>query len=131
MTAAAALAGLAGLSASSWFTNYSSASDGVVLIDQFIAATLPACAAINASGDPEKFSYLLGGRGFSFFSVGPAALADGVHYFILSPGDATERTGNMSPALASWITGHGRRLADFPSQVYQTVQLWYVPASSV
>jgi hypothetical protein len=53
-----------------------------------------------------------------------------VHYFILSPGDATERTGNMSPALASWITGHGRRLADFPSQVYQTVQLWYVPASS-
>ena len=59
-----------------------------------------------------------------------AALADGVHYFILSPNDATERAGNMSPALASWITGHGRRLADFPSQVYKTVQLWYVPASS-
>jgi hypothetical protein len=35
----------------------------------------------------------------------------------------------MSLALASWITGHGRRLADFPSQVYKTVQLWYVPAS--
>jgi hypothetical protein len=128
-TALAALAGLAGLSASSWFTNYGRASDGVVRTDRFIAATLPACAAINASGDPQKFSYLLGGRGFSSFSVGPAALADGVHYFILSPNDAAEHTGNMSPALASWITGHGRRLADFPSQVYKTVQLWYVPPS--
>ncbi len=127
--AAAALAGLAGLSASSWFSDYGGASDGVVLLDQFIATRLPACAAINASGDPEKFSYLLGGRGFAYFSVGPAALADGVHYFILSPTDVAERTGNMSPALASWITGHGRRLADFPSQVYQSVQLWYVPAS--
>ncbi len=35
----------------------------------------------------------------------------------------------MSPALASWISGSGRRLALFPSQVYGTVQLWYVPAS--
>ncbi len=129
VTAAVAFAGLAGLSASSWFTNYSGASDGVVLMDQFIAAKLPPCAAVNASGDPEKYSYLLDGRGFESFSVGPAALADGVHYYILSPNDAVERTGNMSPALASWITGHGRRLADFPSQVYQTVQLWYVPAS--
>ena len=129
VTGAAGFAGLAGLSASIWFTNYSGASDGVVLIDQFIAAKLPACAAVNASGDPDKYSYLLGGRGFEYFSVGPAALADGVHYFILSPSDATEHSGNMSPALASWITGHGRRLADFPSQVYKTVQLWYVPAS--
>ena len=130
VTAAAGFAALAGLSASSWFTNYSGASDGVVLIDQFIAAKLPACAAVNASGDPEKYSYLLGGRALADFSVGPAALADGVHYFILSPNDAAERTGNMTPALARWITGLGRRLADFPSQVYKTVQLWYVPASS-
>jgi O-antigen/teichoic acid export membrane protein len=130
VTGAAGFAGLAGLSASIWFTNYGAASDGVVLTDQFIGAKLPACAAVNASGDPDKYSYLLGGRGFEYFSVGPAALADGVHYFILSPNDAIEHSGNMSPALASWITGHGRRLADFPSQVYQTVQLWYVPASA-
>jgi O-antigen/teichoic acid export membrane protein len=129
VAAAAGLAALAGLSTASWLTNYGSASDGVVLLDSYIAAKLPACAAINASGDPEKFSYLLGGRFFSDFSVGPAALADGVHYFILAPTDAVERTGNMSPALASWITAHGTRLADYPSQVYQTLQLWYVPAS--
>ena len=35
----------------------------------------------------------------------------------------------MSPALASWIRDHGRRLVAFPSQIYKTVQLWYVPAS--
>jgi hypothetical protein len=35
----------------------------------------------------------------------------------------------MNPALASWITGHGQRLARFPSQVYGSVQLWHVPAS--
>jgi O-antigen/teichoic acid export membrane protein len=128
VAAAVCLAGLAGLSAASWLANYGGASDGVVLVDQFIATKLPACAAVNASGDPEKYSYLAGGRSFSDFSVGPAALADGVHYFLLSPTDAAERTGNMSPALASWITAHGRRLADFPSRVYQTVQLWYVPA---
>jgi O-antigen/teichoic acid export membrane protein len=122
-------AGLVGLSAASWVTNYSGTSDGVAQVDQFIASTLPACTAVNASGDPQKYSLLLRGRNFAYFSVGAAALADGVHDFILSPNDAIEREGNMSPALASWIRDHGRRLAIFPSQVYNTVQLWYVSAS--
>ena len=126
---AAACAGLVGLSAASWVTDYTGASDGAVLVDQFIATTLPACAAVNASGDPQKYSYLLGGRSFAYFSVGAAALADGVHYFLLSPNDAAAREGDMSPALASWIRNHGRRLVAFPSQIYKTVQLWYVPAS--
>jgi hypothetical protein len=126
---AVACAGLVGLSAASWFANYSGASDGVVLVDQAIATTLPVCAAVNASGDPQKYSYVLGGRSFAYFSVGAAALADGVHYFLLAPNDAIEREGDMSPALASWIRGHGQQLVFFPSQVYKTVQLWYVPAS--
>jgi len=123
-------AGLAGMSAVSWVTNYSGTSDGVVLADQFIATTLPPCAAINASGDPLKYSYLLGGRNFADFAVGAAALADGVHYFLLAPTDATERSGNMSPELATWIRDNGRQLAIFPSQVYKTVQLWYVLAAA-
>jgi hypothetical protein len=127
---AAAFAVLAGLSTVSWLTNYGSASDGLVLMDQFIGTWLPVCAAVNASGDVQKYSYLLNGRSFTYFSVGPAALADGVHYFILSPNDAAEDTGDMSPALASWITSHGTRIADFPSAVYKTVQLWYVAASA-
>ena len=126
---AACCAGLTGLSAASWVANYSGANDGVVLADQFIATTLPSCAVVNASGDSSKYSYLLRGRSFANFAVGAAALADGGHYFLIAPNDAIERSGDMSPELAAWIRDDGRQLASFPSQVYKTVQLWYVPAA--
>jgi hypothetical protein len=125
----ACCAGLLGLSTASWAANYIGPGNGAVRASQFIATKLPACAAVNASGDSDKYSYMLGGRSLPSFYVGPAALADGVHYFLLAPNDATEREGDMSPALATWIRDHGQRLADFPSPVYRTVQLWHVPAS--
>lgn len=125
----AACASVIGLSAVSWTVNYTSASDGVARVDQYIQARLPACAAVNASGDPQKYSLLAGGRDFEYFSVGPAALADGVHYFLLAPVDAAERSGGMSPALEAWIRANGEQVVSYPSQVYDTVQLWYVPAS--
>ncbi len=74
----------------------------------------------------EKYSYLLPGRQFSFFSVGPAALADGVHDFLLSPVDAVTNNGNMSPAFAAWIRSNGREIVSFPSDVYGSVELWQV-----
>ncbi|MGH3185841.1 MAG: polysaccharide biosynthesis C-terminal domain-containing protein [Streptosporangiaceae bacterium] len=123
----ACCAGLIGLSAVSWVTNYAGTSDGVLLVTKYIKARLPACAAVNASGDVEKYLYLAPKNNFAYFSVGPAALADGVHYFILSPNDAIEQYGDMSPTLESWIRANGRRVITFPSQVYKTVQLWYVP----
>ena len=125
----ACCAAVLGLSTVSWAANYIGPGNGAVRASQFIAAKLPACAAVNASGDAQKYSYMLGGRSLPSFYVGPAALADGVHYFLLAPNDATERDGNMSPALAAWIRDNGQRLADFPSPVYRTVQLWRVPAS--
>jgi O-antigen/teichoic acid export membrane protein len=118
-----------GLSTVSWAADYIGPGNGAVRASQFIAARLPVCAAVNASGDAQKYSYMLGGRSLPSFYVGPAALADGVHYFLLAPNDATEREGDMSPALAAWIRDNGQRLADFPSPVYRTVQLWHVPAS--
>ncbi len=118
-----------GLSTVSWAADYIGPGNGAVRASQFIAARLPACAAVNASGDAQKYSYMLGGRSLPSFYVGPAALADGVHYFLLAPNDATERDGNMSPALATWIRDNGQRLADYPSPVYRTVQLWHVAAS--
>ena len=123
----AGCAGLIGLSAVSWVSNYAGTSDGVLLATKYIKARLPACAAVNASGDVEKYLYLAPGRNFGYFSVGSAALADGVHYFLLSPTDAIEENGDMTPALESWIRENGRRVVTFPSQVYKTVQLWYVP----
>jgi hypothetical protein len=121
------------LSGTNWVVNYRNISDGVVQAVQYITAKLPACAAVNASGDSQKYEYLTGGlihgRSFSYFSVGPAALADGVHYFLLSPTDAEERSGDMTPALESWIKANGHQIAIFPSQIYDTVQLWYVTSS--
>jgi O-antigen/teichoic acid export membrane protein len=125
----AAGAGLIGLSAVSWVANYPLPSDGVVLLSQYVQNKLPACAAVNASGDVEKYDYLASGHNFTFFSIGPAALAEGVHYYILAPNDAIEQNGDMTPALENWITSHGQRLLLFPSQVYKTVQLWYVPVN--
>jgi hypothetical protein len=117
------------ISAASWVRAYSGSSDGVIQVDRVISTQLPACTVVNASGDPEKYSYLLNRRYFSTFSVGPAALADGVHYFILAPIDVIERTGNMSPALENWIRTNGKQLYSFPSTTYRSVELWYVPAS--
>jgi O-antigen/teichoic acid export membrane protein len=125
----AAGAGLIGLSAVSWVANYPLPSDGVVLLSQYVQNKLPACAAVNASGDVEKYNYLASGHSFTLFSVGPAALAEGVHYYILAPNDAIEENGDMTPGLENWITSHGRRLLLFPSRVYKTVQLWYVPVN--
>lgn len=129
VTGAVGCLALVSLSAASWGTDYLGPGDGVVQVDHLIATTLPACAAVNASGDSEKYSYVIGGRAFTSFTVGAEALAYGVHYFILAPEDAIESTGDMSPALESWIEDNGTRLATFPSQVYKTVQLWHVAAS--
>ena len=124
--AAIAVAGLLFASGFSWIVNYTTRSDGVVRVDQFIARRLPACSVVNVSGDVEKYSYLLPGRKFTYFSVGPAALADGVHDFLLTPVDAVTSNGNMSPAFGAWIQSNGRELASYPSDVYGSVELWQV-----
>jgi hypothetical protein len=134
----AALAGVffacvAGLSAYSWVANYTTTSDGVEQAVRWVDTDLPSCAAVNASGDWQKYAYLTGGlvsgRAFESFSVGQAGLADGVHYFLLAPTDAAELSGDMTPQLEAWIRANGRELADFPSMVYDSVQVWFVPAS--
>ena len=75
--AAVAVAGLLSAAGIAWVVDYTRSGDGVGRVDQFIARRLPACSVVNASGDPVKYSYLLHGRKFTDFSVGPAALADG------------------------------------------------------
>ncbi len=36
------------------------------------------------------------------------------------------RFGNSSPQLASWVRGHGTRLAAYPSATYRGLELWRV-----
>jgi hypothetical protein len=117
------------LSAVAWIVDYGGAGDGVEQVDQYIARNLPGCAMVNSTGDSAKYSYLLGGRDFAYFAIGPAALANGIHYFIVAPTDVAEHSGNMTLSLANWIRENGHELAVFPSSVYSTVQLWNVPAS--
>jgi len=117
-----------GISGAAWAADYASPGNGVERMDQFIAQHLPACSVVNASGDVEKYSYLLPDRTFSFFSIGPAALADGVHYFVLAPNDAVANYGNMSASLADWIRSHAQLVVSYPSKVYGSVQLWQVPS---
>ena len=69
VVSALAGSGLVAISAASWVANYTQPGDGVAQVDQYIAANLPACAIVNASGDSQKYSYLLGGRNFGYFSV--------------------------------------------------------------
>lgn len=124
-TATIVVAGLLSASGVAWAVDYSTRQDGVARMDQFLARRLPACSVVNASGDV-KYGSLLPGWQFSLFSVGPAALADGVHDFLLAPNDAVAMYGNMSPALASWIRSNGREVVSFPSKVYSSVELWQV-----
>lgn len=126
---AIASAALVALSAASWVSNYSRPGNGVAQVAKYIDTKLPACAMVNASGDSTKYAYLANARNFGYFSLGPDALADGIHYFLLAPTDAIELSADMSPQFESWIEDHGQRLATFPSATYRTVQLWYVPAS--
>jgi 4-amino-4-deoxy-L-arabinose transferase-like glycosyltransferase len=116
-------------SAISWLQQYSGGNDGVDRVTRTIATSLPACTIVNGSGDSEKYSYLLGGRTVTRYAEGAAALSYGVHYFILAPHDAIVHYGNMSPALESWIRGHGTEVASFASKTYHGVELWHVRAS--
>ena len=126
----ACCAAVLGLSTVSWAANYIGPGNGAVRASQFIAARLPACAAVNASGDAQKYSYMLGGRSLPSFPVGPAALADGVHYFLLAPNDATERDGaGWDPR---WPPGSGTTASDWPTIPARSTERcphWHVPAS--
>ena len=124
--AAITVAGLLSASGVSWIVDYTTRNDGVRAWTSSSPGTCLPAAVVNATGDVGKYSYLLPSRQFSFFSVGPAALADGVHDFMLSPVDAVTSNGNMSPAFAAWVRGRGREIASFPSDVYGSVELWQV-----
>jgi O-antigen/teichoic acid export membrane protein/4-amino-4-deoxy-L-arabinose transferase-like glycosyltransferase len=124
---ASALALVVGLAITSWARTYVPRNDGLVRATAQLRATTPACSAVNASGDPEKFAYLLPGYTITDFATGPAALSHGVQLFFVSDKDAALRYGSSSPALAAWIRARGVRLATYPSTTYRGVEVWYVP----
>lgn len=118
--------GLVGSSTLSWAQFYPARNDGVFRATEYLRTRFPSCAAVNATGDTEKYAFLLPGRPVTFRASGPGALSQGIHLFLLSNKDAAERYGNASPELNDWVRAHGVRLAVFPSATYRGVEVWQV-----
>ena len=114
------------LGTGSWARFYPTRNDGLARLTAFVAANVPACAALNATGDAERFQQLFPTRQIASYATGPGALSHGVTLFVLSDKDAGMRFGNSSPQLSSWVRGHGTRLAAYPSATYQGLELWQV-----
>ena len=122
------LIALLGFAVSSWTRFYLPANDAILRSTAFVRANLPGCTAINATGDTEKFAYLLPGYTVTAYGTGAGALANGVHLFFLSEKDAALRYGNSNPQLSSWIRTNGNRVASFRSSTYKGLELWRVPS---
>ena len=122
------LAGLLAAQGVDWGTRYGpSADDGLARLVTSIHAKLPACSAINAAGPHDRSRLLAAGATVTGFSDGPAALAAGVRYFVVT--GATAQGGPMTPALAAWVRRHGTRTAVHPSRSLSGVELWRVDAA--
>lgn len=116
---------LLSLGAASWWRfHHEARDDGIRSMAEYVSTELPACAAVNASGDVQKYVYSLGPNPVSSFASGPRAASRGVRYFFLNPKDVFARYGRMSPDLAGWIQANGRLVQKYPSITYWAVQLW-------
>jgi hypothetical protein len=123
-----ALAGLLVAQGGDWAARYgTSADDGLDRLVATVAGKLPACSAVNASGPDDRARLLAAGAIVTEFSDGPAALAAGVRYFVVT--GATAQGGPMTPSLAAWVRQHGTRVAVHPSRSLAGVELWLVEAA--
>lgn len=122
-----ALLAVLGLAGASWIRFYAHDSDGLFRIAAFVRTHVPPHSAVNGTGDPDKFAFLLPGYTITDYGTGPGAASHGVHLFFLSDKDAEQRNGNTTPELTSWVRAHGTRLAAVPSTTYHGLELWQVP----
>jgi hypothetical protein len=123
-----ALAGLLVAQGIDWDGRYGGrADDGLSRLVVTVAAQVPRCSAVNASGPDDRARLLAAGATVTEFSDGPAAQAAGVRYFVLT--GATDEGGPMTPSLAAWVRQHGNRLAADPSPSLDRVELWHVDAA--
>lgn len=100
--------------------------NGTSNISRYVAANIPACTEINSTGSGLRWQAALPANPVRVFADGPRALTQDVHLFLLSPKDARYQYGNMSAALAQWITSNGRLLYQTPSRSSESLQLWQV-----
>jgi hypothetical protein len=125
---AVALAGLLVAQGVDWGARYGGqGDDGLGRLVATVGDQVPDCSAVNASGPDDRARLLAAGVTVTEFADGPAALAAGVRYFVLTGGSAGG--GPMTPSLAAWVRRHGTRMAAHPSRSLSGVELWRVDAA--
>ena len=122
-----ALAGLLVAQGADWGSRYgTSADDGPARLVATVGGELPACSAVNASGPDDRVRLLAAGATVTEFSDGPAALAAGVRYFVVT---GATQGGPATPSLAAWVRQHGTRVAVHRSRSLSGLELWRVDAA--
>jgi 4-amino-4-deoxy-L-arabinose transferase-like glycosyltransferase len=110
-----------------WGRLYATDNGGVFAVAQRVRDTMPACATLTVTGDPDKYGYLLPGRTVASFATGEGAQSHGVHLFVLSDKDVASGYGNATTELTAWVRARGTLVESFPSVTYQGLQMWEVP----
>jgi 4-amino-4-deoxy-L-arabinose transferase-like glycosyltransferase len=116
-----------GTSVIGWVRHYTTDNAAIFAITAMIRDTLPSCATISVTGDPDRFSYLLPGTTIATFATGEGAQAHGVHLFILSDKDVSSGYGDATAELTRWVRDHGTLVADHATFTYDGLQVWRTP----
>ena len=120
--AAALVLGLTG-----WYLYFFTIRDNATqAVERYISTALPACVAVNSTGDPFHWGATLRTNPITGFGSGPVALSKGVHVFLLSTKDTKFQYGASSPELTSWVMAHGREVFLRKSHTYENISVWVV-----
>jgi hypothetical protein len=120
------LVGLLAAQAVDWAGRYGKpADDGLGRLVATVGTEVPSCSAVNADGPDDRARLLAAGVTVTDFSDGPAALAAGVRYFVLTGGTRHP----VAPSLSAWVRQHGTMLAAHSSRSLHGVELWRVDAA--
>ena len=110
-----------------WWLSYGIGQDnGYYQLAAFVQANLKPGDLLNASGDALKFQYFLPDQRIATAGTPAQAEQAGIHYFVLAPKDVQDRYGNVTPALAAWITTYGQRLFSVYGDSYGEISLYRV-----
>lgn len=116
-----------GTSVTGWVRLYTTDNAAIFAITGMVRDTMPGCATISVTGDPDRFSYLLPGNKVATFATGEGAQAHGVHLFVLSDKDVSSGYGDATVELTRWVRSHGTLIAGHDTFTYDGLEVWRTP----